>query len=112
MVNNNSPKPYCAVATQARFAGPQDMSVLGVAPGASADGTAHLAIRVGRILLYIEDRGRSPPGPRRGVGHSTWPTVSSARWRTPSPRRSVSSGDASSARRTGGSGQCGDEPGP
>ncbi len=54
---NNSPKPYCAVATQARFAGPQDMSVLGVAPGASADGTAHLAIRVGRILLYIEDRG-------------------------------------------------------
>ncbi len=57
MVNNNSPKPYCAVATQARFAGPQDMSVLGVAPGASADGTAHLAIRVGRILLYIEDRG-------------------------------------------------------
>ncbi len=50
------PQPRMQVATQAVFAGPQDHRVSAVTAEASGRGYGHLAVRVGRILVYLEDR--------------------------------------------------------
>ena len=41
---------------QAIFAGPQDHRVSAMTPQASGRGYGHIAVRVGRILVYLEDR--------------------------------------------------------
>ncbi|MCU1679234.1 MAG: hypothetical protein JWM93_3992 [Frankiales bacterium] len=46
----------CRVATQAIFTGDQDSNVRGVTEGAAVNGRAHIAVRVGRVLVYVEDR--------------------------------------------------------
>ena len=48
--------PYCQVIAQARYAGEQELSVMGVAHGGSATGRPYISVRVGRVLLYLEDR--------------------------------------------------------
>ena len=48
--------PYCQVVTQARYAGEQELSIMGVASGGSSTGCPYISVRVGRVLLYIEDR--------------------------------------------------------
>ena len=50
------PQPRMQVATQAIFAGPQDHRVCAMTPQASGRGYGHIAVRVGRILVYLEDR--------------------------------------------------------
>jgi len=50
------PEPRMQVATQAIFAGPQDHRVFAMTPQATGRGYGHLAVRVGRILVYLEDR--------------------------------------------------------
>jgi len=50
------PEPRMQVATQAVFAGPQDHRVSAVTAEASGRGYGHITIRVGRILVYLEDR--------------------------------------------------------
>jgi len=44
------------VAAQAVVAGNQDIKVLAVSACASGNGKGHIAVRVGRILVYVEDR--------------------------------------------------------
>lgn len=44
------------VATEAIFAEPQDITVRAMTPQASDRGYGHLCLRVGRVLLYLEDR--------------------------------------------------------
>ncbi len=44
------------VATQAIFAGPQDHRVFAMTPEATGRGYGHIAVRVGRVLVYLEDR--------------------------------------------------------
>jgi hypothetical protein len=44
------------VAAQAVMAGNQDIRVLAVSGAASGTGKGHIAVRVGRILVYLEDR--------------------------------------------------------
>ncbi|MGH3098191.1 MAG: hypothetical protein ACRDMV_19590 [Streptosporangiales bacterium] len=46
----------CEVAVTARLRGDQDRRVQGVAAVASRTGTAHIALRVGQVLVYLEDR--------------------------------------------------------
>jgi hypothetical protein len=46
---------YCHVAAQAVCGGKLDSRVQAVPAAASRNGTAHLAIRVGRTLIYVED---------------------------------------------------------
>ncbi len=50
------PEPRMVVASQAIFAGPQDISVRAMTPQASGRGYGHLCLRVGRVLVYLEDR--------------------------------------------------------
>jgi len=50
------PQPRMQVAIQAIFAGPQEHRVCAMTPQASGRGYGHIAVRVGRILLYLEDR--------------------------------------------------------
>ena len=50
------PQPRMQVATQAIFAGPQEHRVFAMTPQATGRGYGHIAVRVGRILLYLEDR--------------------------------------------------------
>ena len=50
------PQPRMQVATQAIFAGPQDHRVSAMTAQASGRGYGHIAVRVGRVLLYLEDR--------------------------------------------------------
>src|SRR4051794_38851573 len=45
----------CRLAVQASFSGPQGFKVMAVAAHAARDGKAHLAVRVGSLLVYIED---------------------------------------------------------
>ncbi len=49
------PASYCQVIAQARFSGHQDVTVIGVPPGASAE-RPYISVRVGRILFIVEDR--------------------------------------------------------
>jgi hypothetical protein len=46
----------CHIAIQARLTGDQPVRVQGVTTVASRTGKEHLAITVGRVLLYLEDR--------------------------------------------------------
>ncbi len=50
------PEPRCSLAVQAVMAGPQEVRVTGTTPRASGRGYGHLCLRVGRVLLYLEDR--------------------------------------------------------
>jgi len=50
------PEARMQVATQAIFAGPQDHRVAAVTAEASGRGYGHIAVRVGRVLVYLEDR--------------------------------------------------------
>ncbi len=50
------PQPRMQVATQAIFAGPQEHRVSAMTAAASGRGYGHIAVRVGRILLYLVDR--------------------------------------------------------
>ena len=50
------PEPRMVIASQAIFAGPQDISVRAMTPQASGRGYGHLCLRVGRVLVYLEDR--------------------------------------------------------
>ena len=50
------PQPRMQVATQAIFAGPQEHRVSAMTPQASGRGDGHIAVRVGRVLVYLEDR--------------------------------------------------------
>jgi len=50
------PQPRMQVATQAIFAGPQDHRVSAMTPQATGRGYGHIAVRVGRVLVYLEDR--------------------------------------------------------
>ena len=43
-------------AAQAVMAGPQSVRVTGTTPHASGRGYGHLCLRVGRVLIYLEDR--------------------------------------------------------
>lgn len=46
----------CDVIASATLRGDQDRRVQGVTAVASRTGTAHIALRVGRVLVYLEDR--------------------------------------------------------
>ncbi len=50
------PEPRCSLAVQAVMAGPQKVRVTGTTPQASGRGYGHLCLRVGRVLLHLEDR--------------------------------------------------------
>ncbi len=50
------PEPRCSLAVQAVMAGPQEVRVTGTTAQASGRGYGHLCLRVGRILIYLEDR--------------------------------------------------------
>jgi hypothetical protein len=43
------------MAVQAIFAGPQDHQVIAVTGRAARNGARHIAIRIDRLLVYIED---------------------------------------------------------
>ncbi len=49
------PEPRCSLAVQAVMAGLQEVRVTGTTPQASGRGYGHLCLRVGRILIYLED---------------------------------------------------------
>lgn len=46
----------CDVIASARLRGDQETRVQGVTSVASPTGQEHIALRVGRVLLYLEDR--------------------------------------------------------
>lgn len=50
------PKHRCSVAATVVLSGIQDIAVRGVTATASPRGYGHIAVRVGRILVYLEDR--------------------------------------------------------
>ena len=49
------PEPRCSVAAQAVMAGPQDLRVTAMTAEATGRGYGHICIRVGRLLVYLED---------------------------------------------------------
>lgn len=46
----------CFVVAQARLVGDQPVHVQGVTAVASRTGREHLAVTIGRVLIYLEDR--------------------------------------------------------
>ena len=50
------PKPRCQLATQAVMAGPQDYRVTAANAQVTGQGHGVITIRVGRLLVYVEDR--------------------------------------------------------
>lgn len=46
----------CRVAVQAIFCGDQDVFVQGVTKAVARNNREHVAVGVGRVLIYIEDR--------------------------------------------------------
>ena len=50
------PEPRMSVAAQAVCAGPQDLRVSAMTPEATGRGYGHVCLRVGRMLVYLEDR--------------------------------------------------------
>jgi hypothetical protein len=46
----------CEVIASTRLAGEQDPNLRAVVDAASRAGRGYLAVRVGRVLLYLEDR--------------------------------------------------------
>lgn len=57
----------CEVIASARLRGDQEDRVQGMTSVASRTGEAHIALRVGRVLLYLEDRD-ALDALRRAVG--------------------------------------------
>jgi hypothetical protein len=56
-VRNHDPDAYrCDVAAQAVLRGNQDIRVIAVAACTSGNGRGHIAVRLGRVLIYLEDR--------------------------------------------------------
>jgi len=51
-----NPNPRCEIAAQAVMAGPQDYRVHGGNAQATGRGHGVISIRVGRVLIYLEDR--------------------------------------------------------
>lgn len=47
---------HCEVIASARMRGDQQERVQGMTAVASRSGEAHIALRVGQVLLYLEDR--------------------------------------------------------
>ncbi len=54
--HRTDPEPRMSVAAQAIFAGPQDMRVTAMTPEVTGRGYGHVVMRVGRLLIYLEDR--------------------------------------------------------
>jgi hypothetical protein len=54
--SDDNPPPESRIAAQVIFAGPQDYRVLAVPSRAARSGRSHVAIRIDRLLVYIEDR--------------------------------------------------------
>ena len=50
------PDPRCQIAAKAVMAGPQDYRVYGGNAQATGRGHGVITIRVGRVLIYLEDR--------------------------------------------------------
>ena len=50
------PEARMTVAAQAVCAGPQDLRVSAMTPEATGRGYGHVCLRVGRMLVYLEDR--------------------------------------------------------
>lgn len=50
------PEWRCQIAAQAIMRGAQDLRVQAVTPKASPSGEGYLCLRVGRVLVYLEDR--------------------------------------------------------
>lgn len=46
----------CAIAAQAICAGMQEVRVTGVGPAVAGAGREHIVVRIGRVLVYVEDR--------------------------------------------------------
>jgi hypothetical protein len=56
-VRTHDPDAYrCDVAAQAVLRGNQDIRVIAVAASASGNGRGHIVVRLGRVLVYLEDR--------------------------------------------------------
>ncbi len=51
-----TPDPRCAVAAQAVMCGSQDTRVTAMTAEATGRGYGHVCLRVGRVLIYLEDR--------------------------------------------------------
>lgn len=51
-----APEPRSTVASQAVMAGPQDLRVTVMTAEATGRGYGVISIRVGRVLIYLEDR--------------------------------------------------------
>lgn len=56
MSSGRAPRTECRVAAQAICRGWQEWKVLGVAGSAAKDGNAHVVVRFGSVLIYLEDR--------------------------------------------------------
>jgi hypothetical protein len=54
--DNDGPPRVNRMAVQAIFAGPQDHQVIAVTGRAARGGAPHIAIRIDRLLVYIEDQ--------------------------------------------------------
>lgn len=50
------PEHRCSIAASVTLAGRQDVAVRGVTQTADPRGHGHIAVRVGRVLIYLEDR--------------------------------------------------------
>ena len=50
------PDPRSSIAAQAVMAGPQDLRVRAATPSATGLGHGYVVLRVGRLLVYLEDR--------------------------------------------------------
>jgi hypothetical protein len=54
--DNRDRAPTNRMAVQAILTGPQDHQVIAVTGRAARNGTPHIAIRIDRLLVYVEDR--------------------------------------------------------
>jgi hypothetical protein len=49
-------RPACRVIAQAICVGPQDCKVMGYTAATARSGQPYISVRVGQVLIYIEDR--------------------------------------------------------
>jgi hypothetical protein len=75
------PDRACTIAIQALCRGPFDWRVRGVTGAAARQGTAHIALRYARVLLYLEDRAALDALVAAGKRPTNWARRSSARMR-------------------------------
>ena len=54
--SSRQPEPDCTIAIQALCHGSLEWRVRGVTGAAARPGREHIALRFGRVLLYVEDR--------------------------------------------------------